>query len=101
MSWSPSFQLRKTLSDFGLGIAVLVVVGTNRLLFGSLDDQLTTKLRVGTALVPSKTDRNWLVSLWPILNDDTARNLNWVAGAAILPGFVLFLVLFVETESTE
>uniref|UniRef100_A0A914WIA8 Anion exchange protein n=2 Tax=Plectus sambesii TaxID=2011161 RepID=A0A914WIA8_9BILA len=85
-------QVRKALGDFGLSLAVVVMVLIDRFALG--DDSLTVKLRFQSGFEPTLSDkRGWLVLPYPVGA--------WVPAGALLPGILLFLILFTETEVCE
>ncbi len=87
-------QVRKTVGDFGLSLSVIIVVLIDRWLLEQ--DSLTSKLRISADFLPTLADRrDWFVA--PIVHHSSW----WVPVGAVLPGILLFLILFTETEVCE
>lgn len=71
---------------------MIVVVLIDRFLLE--EDSLTSKLRINSDFMPTLADRrDWIVL--PTMHS------SWIPIGALLPGILLFLILFTETEVCE
>lgn len=67
----------------------MVMVLVDRFALG--DDGLTVKLRFNSGFEPTLSDkRGWFVAPYPVPS--------WAPAGALLPGILLFLIIFTETE---
>jgi len=104
--------IRKALGDFGVPIGIVLMVLVDYL----CGDTYTKKLNVPFGIQTTITGRGWLVnpftSYLPIELTNSTTGLTytdfgprtlptWVPFMSILPAFLLFLVLFIETEICE
>nr|KAI8739194.1 electroneutral sodium bicarbonate exchanger 1-like isoform X1 [Biomphalaria glabrata] len=81
--------VRQTLSDFGVLIAIVIVVGVDVVL-----DIDTPKLNVPDTFSPTRHDRGWLIS--PI----NQKNPWWLALAAGLPALLATILVFMDQQIT-
>ncbi|KAK0067215.1 electroneutral sodium bicarbonate exchanger 1-like isoform X1, partial [Biomphalaria pfeifferi] len=81
--------VRQTLSDFGVLIAIVIVVGVDVVL--NID---TPKLKVPDTFSPTRHDRGWLIS--PI----NQKNPWWLALAAGLPALLATILVFMDQNIT-
>ena len=84
-------QVRRALGDFGVPIAIAIMVGVDY----TAGDGLTEKLKVPDGLALTSPDkRGWLI-------DPFTGLPGWAPFLAVVPGLLLFMVLFIETEICE
>lgn len=87
-------QARRALGDFGVPIAIIVMVSLDYFVPGTY----TEKLKVPDGLSPSNPDiRGWLIS--PVGRDGPIEW--WVAFACALPALLIYILLFMETHISE
>ncbi|VDK49108.1 unnamed protein product [Anisakis simplex] len=86
-------QVRRALGDFGLSISVILMVVFDKVLISA--STLTSTLNITIELLPS-AERSWLVNIFEWPSEGTPLPM-----AAILPGFLLFFLLFTETLVCE
>lgn len=87
-------QARRALGDFGVPIAILLMV----LLDFFEPGTYTEKLKVPEGLSPSNPSvRGWLISPLGL----TAPVPLWVTCAAFIPAMLVYILLFMETHITE
>ncbi|BES98106.1 Band 3 cytoplasmic domain [Nesidiocoris tenuis] len=85
---------RRALGDFGVPIAIVVMVGLDYITPGVY----TEKLKVPEGLSPTAPD----VRSWIIPPTGLVRNFPvWVAFAAIVPALLVYILLFMETHISE
>ncbi|XP_067109841.1 anion exchange protein 2-like isoform X1 [Osmerus mordax] len=85
--------LRRMIGDFGVPIAILIMV----LVDFSITDTYTQKLSVPRGLsVTSPQKRGWLI---PPLGSDGQFPV-WMMAASILPALLVFILIFMETQIT-
>lgn len=84
-------QARRALGDFGVPIAIVLMVGVSCLV-----PVWTETLRVPAGLSPT-ADRAWLVPLNPGLETIPA----WAAFAMALPALMVYIIVFMETHIAE
>ncbi|XP_045783924.1 anion exchange protein 3 isoform X2 [Maniola jurtina] len=82
---------RRALGDFGVPIAIVLMVGVS-----SLVPVWTDNLQVPDGLNPT-SDRSWLVPLNPGLETIPM----WAAFAMALPAFMVYIIVFMETHIAE
>jgi len=86
---------RKAMGDFGVPIAIVIMVGVSF----AAQDTYTEKLLVPEGLqVTNSTLRGWVI---PALGFEGAPLEIWAIFAAILPALLLYLLLFMETHICE
>uniref|UniRef100_A0A672FHK1 Anion exchange protein n=1 Tax=Salarias fasciatus TaxID=181472 RepID=A0A672FHK1_SALFA len=86
-------KLRRIIGDFGVPIAILIMV----LVDYSVEDTYTQKLSVPRGFsVSSPEKRGWLIS--PLGSD--GQFPVWMMGASILPGILVFILIFMESQIT-
>uniref|UniRef100_A0AAQ6IR54 Anion exchange protein n=1 Tax=Anabas testudineus TaxID=64144 RepID=A0AAQ6IR54_ANATE len=86
-------QLRRIIGDFGVPIAILIMV----LVDYSVEDTYTQKLNVPSGFsVSSPEKRSWLIS--PLGSD--GQFPVWMMGASILPAILVFILIFMESQIT-
>uniref|UniRef100_A0AAQ5X2G9 Anion exchange protein n=1 Tax=Amphiprion ocellaris TaxID=80972 RepID=A0AAQ5X2G9_AMPOC len=86
-------KLRRTIGDFGVPIAILIMV----LVDYSVEDTYTQKLSVPSGFsVSSPEKRGWLIS--PLGSD--GQFPVWMMGASILPAILVFILIFMESQIT-
>ncbi|XP_030625943.1 anion exchange protein 2b isoform X2 [Chanos chanos] len=86
-------RLRRVIGDFGVPIAILIMV----LIDYSIQDTYTQKLSVPRGFsVTSPEKRGWLVS--PLGSD--GQFPIWMMAASILPALLVFILIFMETQIT-
>lgn len=83
-------QFRMAIGDLGLSLAVVIMLGIDWFIF---HEELSPKLQVTDGITPTLL-RDWFIYPFPLSNS----TVPWVA---LLPGFLLFMILFIETEVTE
>ncbi|XP_021966995.1 anion exchange protein 3 isoform X2 [Folsomia candida] len=87
-------KVRITLSDFAVPISIMIMVGID---FG-IGDVFTTKIKVPTGLEPTTPSlRGWIISpfgVWKPYNP-------WMPVITILPGALVFLLMFMTVEICE
>lgn len=87
-------QVRRTLGDFGVPIAIILMVVLDSVQPGTY----TEKLKVPQGLSPSNPSvRGWLISPLGLM----APVPLWVAGAAVVPAVLMYILLFLETHISE
>nr|XP_057916731.1 anion exchange protein 2b isoform X1 [Doryrhamphus excisus] len=86
-------RLRRVIGDFGVPIAILIMV----LVDYSIDDTYTQKLNVPSGFSVTKPDkRGWIIS--PL---GTEREFPiWMMFACCLPALLVFILIFMETQIT-
>ena len=90
----PKIQLRRAMGDFGVPIAIVVMVTID--LF--IKDVYTEKLRVPDGFeVTLPENRTWIIQ--PLGQLEALEP--WMPVAAILPAIMLYTLLFVETHICE
>ncbi|XP_071218769.1 anion exchange protein 2-like isoform X1 [Salvelinus alpinus] len=86
-------KLRRMIGDFGVPIAILIMV----LVDYSIKDTYTQKLSVPTGFsVTSPEKRRWLI---PPLGSDGQFPV-WMMAISILPALLVFILIFMETQIT-
>uniref|UniRef100_A0A4W5REZ4 Anion exchange protein n=1 Tax=Hucho hucho TaxID=62062 RepID=A0A4W5REZ4_9TELE len=86
-------KLRRMIGDFGVPIAILIMV----LVDYSIKDTYTQKLSVPTGFsVTSPEKRRWLI---PPLGSDGQFPV-WMMATSILPALLVFILIFMETQIT-
>uniref|UniRef100_A0A3Q1FZ36 Anion exchange protein n=1 Tax=Acanthochromis polyacanthus TaxID=80966 RepID=A0A3Q1FZ36_9TELE len=86
-------KLRRIIGDFGVPIAILIMV----LVDYSVEDTYTQKLSVPSGFsVSSPEKRGWLIS--PLGSD--GQFPVWMMGASILPAILVFILIFMESQIT-
>ena len=99
--------IRQALGDFGVPIAIVLMVFVDYI----IGDKCTKKLNVPYGLKTTLPERGWLIdplmsNLTVTLNDGTilkgAREIPmWLPFVSLLPAFLLYLLLFIQTEICE
>ncbi|KAJ4918505.1 hypothetical protein JOQ06_026057 [Pogonophryne albipinna] len=85
--------LRRIIGDFGVPIAILIMV----LVDYSVEDTYTQKLNVPSGFsVSSPEKRGWLIS--PMGSD--GQFPVWMMAASILPAILVFILIFMESQIT-
>lgn len=84
-------QARRALGDFGVPIAIVLMVGLS-----SLIPVWTEKLQVPDGLSPT-SKRAWLVPMNPGLETIPM----WAAFAMALPALMVYIIVFMETHIAE
>ena len=100
MPFFKKLKVRRALGDFGVPIAILIMV----LIDWSISDTYTEKLNVPEGLqVTNSSLRGWFIS--PISNPDRAPDAPglavWAPFVAVAPAFLLYVLLFMETHICE
>uniref|UniRef100_A0A3P9LA11 Anion exchange protein n=1 Tax=Oryzias latipes TaxID=8090 RepID=A0A3P9LA11_ORYLA len=86
-------RLRRVIGDFGVPIAILIMV----LVDYSVEDTYTQKLNVPSGLsVSTPEKRGWFIS--PLGSD--GQFPVWMMGASILPAILVFILVFMESQIT-
>ncbi|KAM9844959.1 anion exchange protein 2-like, partial [Aulostomus maculatus] len=86
-------RLRRIIGDFGVPIAILVMV----LVDYSVQDTYTQKLSVPSNFsVSSPEKRGWFIS--PLGSD--GHFPAWMMGASVLPAVLIFILIFMESQIT-
>ncbi|KAF7646565.1 hypothetical protein LDENG_00185450 [Lucifuga dentata] len=86
-------KLRRIIGDFGVPIAILIMV----LVDFSVEDTYTQKLSVPSGFSVSSPDkRGWLIS--PLGSDGEFPV--WMMGASVLPAILVFILIFMESQIT-
>ncbi|XP_034535217.1 anion exchange protein 2-like [Notolabrus celidotus] len=86
-------RLRRIIGDFGVPIAILIMV----LVDYSVEDTYTQKLNVPSGFsVSSPEKRGWLIS--PLGAD--GQFPVWMMAASILPAILVFILIFMESQIT-
>ncbi|XP_062377776.1 anion exchange protein 2b isoform X2 [Sardina pilchardus] len=86
-------RLRRVIGDFGVPIAILIMV----LVDYSIQDTFTQKLSVPSGLsVTSPSKRGWFVNPLGMHNPFPI----WMMAASILPALLVFILIFMETQIT-
>lgn len=89
-----SLQARRALGDFGVPIAIVVMVVLDFVCPGTY----TEKLKVPEGLSPSNPAvRGWIISPWGLMQPMQV----WVAFAAGIPALLAYILLFMETHISE
>lgn len=89
-----SLQARRALGDFGVPIAILLMVVLDYFEPGTY----TEKLKVPEGLSPSNPGaRGWLISPLGLTGPVTL----WVVFAAFIPAMLVYILLFMETHIAE
>ncbi|XP_078620588.1 band 3 anion transport protein-like [Branchiostoma floridae x Branchiostoma japonicum] len=89
-----SRRARRGLGDFGLLISIVVMVCID--LF--FQDDYTEKLEVPNGFTPTNTTlRGWIIN--PMGKDKTIQV--WANFAAVIPAFLVYILLFIEIQITE
>lgn len=92
--WPLQFQIRRALGDFGVPIAIVIMVGID-MAFPSV---FTQKLNVPEGLhVTAPEKRDWFIS--PMGIRDTVPV--WIPFISVLPAILLYLLIFMETSICE
>lgn len=85
---------RRALGDFGVPIAIIVMVVLDYVCPGTY----TEKLKVPEGLSPSNPAvRGWVISPWGLMQPMQV----WVAFAAGIPALLVYILLFMETHISE
>uniref|UniRef100_A0A673BW29 Anion exchange protein n=1 Tax=Sphaeramia orbicularis TaxID=375764 RepID=A0A673BW29_9TELE len=86
-------RLRRIIGDFGVPIAILIMV----LVDYSVEDTYTQKLSVPSGFSVSSPDkRGWLIS--PLGSD--GQFPVWMMAASVLPAILVFILVFMESQIT-
>ncbi|XP_033507426.1 anion exchange protein 2a isoform X2 [Epinephelus lanceolatus] len=86
-------RLRRIIGDFGVPIAILIMV----LVDYSVEDTYTQKLSVPSGFsVSTPEKRGWLIS--PLGSD--GQFPVWMMAASILPAILVFILIFMESQIT-
>ncbi|KAM6976444.1 anion exchange protein 2-like isoform 2-T2 [Aplochiton taeniatus] len=86
-------RIRRVIGDFGVPIAILVMV----LMDYSIKDTYTQKLSVPSGLsVTSPSKRGWVIN--PLGSD--GQFPIWMMFACVLPALLVFILIFMETQIT-
>ncbi|XP_057680532.1 anion exchange protein 2b isoform X1 [Corythoichthys intestinalis] len=86
-------RLRRIIGDFGVPIAILIMV----LVDNSLEDTYTQKLNVPSGFSVTRPDkRGWIIS--PLGSD--GKFPVWMMFACCLPALLVFILIFMETQIT-
>ncbi|XP_069368564.1 anion exchange protein 2b isoform X1 [Paralichthys olivaceus] len=86
-------RLRRVIGDFGVPIAILIMV----LVDYSIEDTYTQKLSVPSGLsVTSPNKRGWIIN--PLGSD--GKFPIWMMFACCLPALLVFILIFMETQIT-
>ncbi|XP_035511031.1 anion exchange protein 2-like [Morone saxatilis] len=92
-TFSKLVKLRRIIGDFGVPIAILLMV----LVDYSVEDTYTQKLNVPSGFsVSSPEKRGWLIS--PLGSDGEFPV--WMMAASILPAILVFILIFMESQIT-
>ncbi|CAG5134592.1 unnamed protein product, partial [Candidula unifasciata] len=86
-------SVRRALGDFGVLISLLSMV----LLSIIMNKTYVQKLDITDSLTPTSRKRGWFIN--PMGIEKTIPL--WLTFAAALPGFLIFILLFMETQITE
>ncbi|XP_018613266.1 anion exchange protein 2a isoform X1 [Scleropages formosus] len=87
-------RLRRVIGDFGVPIAILIMV----LVDYSIEDTYTQKLSVPLGFsVTSPEKRGWVIN--PLGSD--GQFPIWMMAASILPAVLVFILIFMETQITS
>lgn len=84
---------RRAFGDFGVPISIVIFV-----LIDFICDVKTEKLLVPEGLSPTVEGRNWIVT--PVGDDDKSVPLS-MAIACIIPAFLVYILVFMETQISE
>lgn len=89
-----SLQARRALGDFGVPIAIVIMVTVDYF----TPQTYTDKLNVPVGLSPSRPeDRGWLIP-----PGGTAQPIQtWVVFASVVPAMLIYILLFMETHICE
>ncbi|ESP03217.1 hypothetical protein LOTGIDRAFT_137764, partial [Lottia gigantea] len=88
-------SVRRALGDFGILLAILSMAVLDYLV---RDDVYTQKLKIGSPFVPTLPHkRGWLIN--PM--SPKVMQKVWIIPAAIIPAFLIFILLFMEIQLTE
>ncbi|XP_034039445.1 anion exchange protein 2-like isoform X2 [Thalassophryne amazonica] len=86
-------KVRRIIGDFGVPIAILIMV----LVDYNIEDTYTQKLNVPSGVsVSSPEKRGWLIS--PLGSD--GQFPVWMMGASVLPAMLVFILIFMESQIT-
>lgn len=87
-------QARRALGDFGVPIAIIVMVVVDYF----VPQTYTEKLLVPDGITPSRPDsRGWLIN--PAGTDKPFPL--WLVGAACVPAMLVYILIFMETHICE
>ncbi|KAG7455363.1 hypothetical protein MATL_G00255920 [Megalops atlanticus] len=87
-------RLRRVIGDFGVPIAILIMV----LVDNSIQDTFTQKLSVPSGFsVTTPEKRGWVIN--PLGSD--GQFPIWMMAASILPAILVFILIFMETQITS
>ncbi|CAG5130391.1 unnamed protein product, partial [Candidula unifasciata] len=86
-------SVRRAIGDFGVLISLLCMV----VLSVVMSQTYVQKLDITDPLTPTSPTRGWFIN--PMGEHQTTPL--WLAFAAALPGFLIFILLFMETQITE
>ncbi|KPP77025.1 anion exchange protein 2-like [Scleropages formosus] len=93
-TFSKLAKLRRVIGDFGVPIAILIMV----LVDYSIEDTYTQKLSVPLGFsVTSPEKRGWVIN--PLGSD--GQFPIWMMAASILPAVLVFILIFMETQITS
>uniref|UniRef100_H2ZCT0 Anion exchange protein n=1 Tax=Ciona savignyi TaxID=51511 RepID=H2ZCT0_CIOSA len=88
-------SVRRTIGDFGVPIAIFAMV----LLDVLIQDTYTQKLNVPKGISPTNPSlRGWFIN--PLGTPDNPIPI-WMVFAAVLPAFLVFILIFMESHITE
>lgn len=88
------FKIRRALGDFGVPIAILIMVGVDQ----AFPAVYTDKLIVPEGLeVTAPEKRSWFIS--PLGIHEMVPI--WIPFVSVLPAFLVYLLLFMETSICE
>ncbi|XP_076821827.1 band 3 anion transport protein-like isoform X2 [Clavelina lepadiformis] len=88
-------SVRRTIGDFGVPIAIVAMVAIDL----AVDDVYTQKLNVPEGISPTDVSkRGWLIN--PLGPPENPLPV-WMMFAAILPAFLVFILIFMESHITE
>lgn len=83
-------QFRMVIGDLGLSLAVVIMLAIDWFIF---HEELIPKLQIADDIAPT-LHRPWFIHPLPLSD-------SFIPIVAFLPGFLLFMILFIETEVTE
>lgn len=87
-------QARRALGDFGVPIAIIVMVTVDLL----IEDVFTEKLFVPDGLEPTdSTKRGWFINPMGV----EKKLPVWAMFAAVIPALLVFILVFMETMITK
>ncbi|KAF5903786.1 band 3 anion exchange protein-like, partial [Clarias magur] len=84
--------LRRMIGDFGVPIALFVMVGVNAL----IKDVYTKNLEVPDGLSVTNSDRNWIIHPLGAKRDFPI----WFMFASAIPALLVFILIFLESQIT-